>query len=534
MNIPRYARLAAMLCLAAWTPAPAGQLTIANPVLRIVHPARRVAGIACRVAWNKAWHNEVNCDGIWLFAKFNTGDGWRHASLKRASDGLFDGTDRTPADFLAGDGPDLGMWVPPARTGAFLFRTAGSGDVISDGVQLAWDYPADGLTPQSVRKARVKVFGLEMVYVPQDEHDVGDPRGAEGPDNCFYTHTDGGAYRITSEDTLTVDARPGHLYCDQDNPRSRDEVPFDVPAAYPKGYKAFWCMKYELSSGQYAQFLNTLTRRQQATRVEADISGDAVTDYHVMTATATEKLRQSVVCARQGNGTEAPVRFHTYAPARACGFVKWADLAAYADWAGLRPITELEYEKACRGPAPAQVEEYAWGTEAPGRADMFDGADGSGTEIKVPLTGVVNCCFHGGIAPFDIAAGKTIPDNPGFEGPVSIGLFENTRHAGVPVRINDGASYYGVMELSGNLWERCVTLGHPAGRAFEGSTGNGELDPDGNADVADWPDADGAGGGNRGGVWSSPAGKYLLVGLRFAANLPREPRGKNSGIRLGF
>ena len=536
MNTRTCAPWAVALCLAAaaCTPAEAGQLTIANPVLRMVHPARKVAGIACRVAWNKAWLNDVNNDGAWLFAKFNAGDGWQHATLAQASEGAFDGTDRIPAGCSGGSGADLGMWVPPTRTGAFLFRTAGSGDVASDGVELAWDYAADGLTPQTVRKAQVKVFGVEMVYVPAGAHDVGDPRGADGPDNCFYTHTDGGAYRLTSEDALTVDAAAGMLYCDADNPRSRDEVPFEVPAAFPKGCKAFWCMKYELSSAQYVDFLNTLTRQQQAARVAADISGDAVTNYHVMTATATEKLRQSIVCAKQGNGTAAPVTFYTYAPARACGFIKWANLTAYADWAGLRPITELEYEKACRGPEPAQVEEYAWGTETPGRADTFDGADGSGIEKKVPRTGVVNCCFHGGIAPFEIAAGKTIPDNPGFEGPVSIGLFENTRHAGVPVRLNDGASYYGIMELSGNLWERCVTLGHPAGRAFAGSTGDGALDADGNADVADWPGIDGAGGGNRGGVWSSPAGKYLLVGLRFAANLPREPRGKNSGIRLGY
>ena len=90
------------------------------------------------------------------------------------------------------------------------------------------------------------------------------------------------------------------------------------------------------------------------------------------------------------------------------------------------------------------------------------------------------------------------------------------------------------MELSGNLWERCVTIGHPKGRAFKGTHGDGNLDSSGYADVPDWPGKDGAGGGNRGGVWSSPSGKYLWVALRFAANNPRAKKGKNSGIRLGF
>ena len=30
-------------------------------------------------------------------------------------------------------------------------------------------------------------------------------------------------------------------------------------------------------------------------------------------------------------------------------YISWPDLLAYADWAALRPITELEYEKAARG-----------------------------------------------------------------------------------------------------------------------------------------------------------------------------------------
>ena len=29
--------------------------------------------------------------------------------------------------------------------------------------------------------------------------------------------------------------------------------------------------------------------------------------------------------------------------------ISWSDMSAYLDWSGLRPMTELEYEKACRG-----------------------------------------------------------------------------------------------------------------------------------------------------------------------------------------
>jgi formylglycine-generating enzyme required for sulfatase activity len=145
----------------------------------------------------------------------------------------------------------------------------------------------------------------------------------------------------------------------------------------------------------------------------------------------------------------------------------------------------------------------------------------------------VNACFGGGIAPFDVGK-KTVPDNPGFEGPVSGEVFENSRHEGVSEKINDGASYYGVRNLSGNVWERCVTIGHQLGRIYDGQHGDGELDADGFCNVAKWPGKDGAGAGNRGGVWSSPAPKYLRISLRFAANFPKSEDGKNSGCRLGF
>lgn len=53
-----------------------------------------------------------------------------------------------------------------------------------------------------------------------------------------------------------------------------------------------------------------------------------------------------------------------------------------------------------------------------------------------------------------------------------------------------GGGYYGAMELSGNLWERPVTVGNDTsgveigGRAFDGVHGNGVLSAGGYADVA--------------------------------------------------
>jgi len=513
----------------------ASHLEVTGVMLSEVNTQDKTATVQFAVSWDNSWKDEINCDAVWVFAKFLAKDGlWKHINLKAASGSPFDYTDHTPAGFSKGSNADLGMWIPDEKKGAFLFRTKGSGTVKSGKVELFWDYAKDGVSDEDILKTTIKVFGLEMVYVPQDKHYVGDPKGPEGPDNAFYTYPNNGAYLIGSEEPVIVDAVEGALYCDQDNPRSREDVPFTIPKEFPKGFKAFWIMKYELTSQQFVDFLNCLTRKQQQGMVESDISGDEIKNYYVKTNSETETLRNSIVVAKKGNGTTEPVKFFTYAPARAVNYMSWSNIAAYGDWAGLRPITELEYEKACRGPKEAVVDEYAWGTLDIGRIETFDGADGSGYEKKVPQRGIVNACLGGGIAPFDIAAGKTIPDNPGFEGPVSGEVFENLRVEGVPAKINDGASYYGARQLSGNCWERCVTVGHTLGRAFDGLHGDGVLDEEGFANTPNWPGKDGTGAGNRGGVWSSPAGKYLRVALRFAANFPKSEDGKNSGCRLGF
>ncbi len=517
----------------------ASHLKVENGMISEVNTEKKTAKVQFNVSWENSWKNDVNSDGVWVFAKFQAADGqWKHVDLKSASGAAFDYTDRTPETFSRGEGADMGMWVPEEMKGAFLFRTKGSGTAVSKNVQLIWDYAKAGVADDQIMQTKIKIFGLEMVYVPQDQHYVGDPKGPNGPDNALYTYPDNGAYLIKSENPILVDMVDGSLYCDQDNPRSRENTPFTIPEAFPKGYKAFWVMKYELTSQQFVDFLNSLTRKQQQSMVEADISGDEIKNYYVKTNSEEEHLRNAIVVAKKGNGTAEPVRFYTYAPARTVNFMSWSNIAAIGDWTGLRPITELEYEKAARGPGEPLVNELAWGVsmedaEKIGRVQTFDGADGSGYEKKVPQQGVVNACFGGGIAPFDVGK-KTVPDNPGFEGPVSGEIFENSQPEGVPERINTGASYYGVRNLSGNVWERCITLGHQLGRAYDAQHGDGALDDEGFANVPNWPGKDGAGAGNRGGVWSSPAPKYLRLALRFAANFPKSEDGKNSGCRLGF
>jgi len=54
-------------------------------------------------------------------------------------------------------------------------------------------------------------------------------------------------------------------------------------------------------------------------------------------------------------------------------------------------------------------------------------------------------------------------------------------------RQSSGATYYGVMEMTGNLYEWAVGVGNASGRSFTGVHGNGTLDANGLPDAAGWP-----------------------------------------------
>jgi len=73
------------------------------------------------------------------------------------------------------------------------------------------------------------------------------------------------------------------------------------------------------------------------------------------------------------------------------------------------------------------------------------------------------------------------------DGPLRCGIFAT----GTSTRAEAGATYYGVMEMGGNLCERSVTVGNSSGRAFAGTHGDGALSANGHADIADWPGYDG-------------------------------------------
>lgn len=139
-------------------------------------------------------------------------------------------------------------------------------------------------------------------------------------------------------------------------------------------------------------------------------------------------------------------------------------------------MTELEFEKACRGTLPPVANEYVWGTTSISATTAIAN-DGTGSATAT-----------GGNCNYDTC----VPN-----GPFRAGIYATATSS----RAAAGASYWGILDLGGSLWERPVTIGHATGRAFTGEHGDGELTGSGQANVAGWPGNDSVGAGFRAGAY---------------------------------
>ena len=191
-------------------------------------------------------------------------------------------------------------------------------------------------------------------------------------------------------------------------------------------------------------------------------------------------------------------------PDRGCGYMTWVNGAAYAAWAGLRPMSEMEHAKARRGPLNAVAYEWSWGTTSiwtiSGASDVrLSVSPENGTEIVTNSDVAVGPALYGlGFQGKFIRGGDSGGDGDSVNGvgPLRAGVFATTNGT----RVSSGAAYWGIMEMSGNLQEPVVTVANAAGRRFEGSHGSGTVTL-----PADWPQADNLGAaGADGHFWANP------------------------------
>jgi len=436
-----------------------------------------------RAAWEELAANNVsgsdlpvkNWDTAWVFVKYRpTGntDGYAHATLStNATDHVIPaaagGVAMTNAVGLTATRKANDNTTPGEGVGVFIYRAdSGHGHIDMTNVKLRWLHGADGVV--NTNSVDLQVHAIEMVYVDQGPFHAGNTNGV-------INHSIRATDNANSPFLVNTDAQFDISY-------STGPTTVTISNNFPSGYSAFYCMKYSITQGQYAEFLNAI--------------GTAASDRY--SATHLNLNRYAI--------TNAAGTYTTTNAYVACNYLSWADGAVYAAWAGLRPMTELEYEKACRGPLNAVAGEFAWrgttGTAATGITNP------GAADEKASNTGA-----------------NAVWNNSGTAGPLRVGVFAG---AGT-TRAAAGASYWGIMELTGNLWERAVTIGNANGRAFTGAHGFGTLTvPAGWPAVIGASDADGA--GLRGGEWAD-ASDRARVSDRINAAVVLATRGNNRGSR---
>jgi len=412
----------------------------------------------------------------WVFVKYRlpgqAEQGYSHATLS---------SDRTHHTLPGVAALDVGL-TDGRGVGVFIYRAgAGRGPLDLKGAKLRWLHGADGVTDPAA--VDLEVLALEMVYVPQGAFKV----GSGGTETGSFTDGSwkGGAAlpflideKWSGPITEGTDARrigkaPGRLWGTSEGGATAIGPEGTLSDAFPTGYGAFYCMRYEVTRGQFAGFLNTISSDAFASTTGGD------RDHAGGHYTAAGRYGLLGVWSDL-----KPAKPH-----QACNLLSWWDAAKFAAWAGLRPMTELEYEKAGRGPRKPVPNEFAWGTARIATDEYAVANDGKADEcIATNYSTTAGNANHDFTMPgfFGGPARGGVSAVPG--SPMRAGIFA-TPHSG---RVASGASYWGILELSGNVREQVVTVGHVRGRAFQGTHGAGTLDV-----PADWPEAKYAAGAGR-------------------------------------
>ncbi len=456
----------------------ANNLTITN--VSLTGATSTTIQVQYNMFWDNSWRDLENWDAAWVFVKYSTNAGlnWSHATL--SATGHVGGT-ATPTPTIH---------IPQDNLGAFIYRSAtGSGTYTITSQQLQWNFTANGLNQTQASGATIRVFGMEMVYIPQGEYYLGDGVNySTTPTPSTYSFyrqgTNNSAGFVTPNisenlfDPLYGDFRiNGLLGVDLNNDTVVSTWPTDAPN-YPTGYKAFYSMKYKVTQGQYTDFLNTLTYDQQSQRGNSG-TNTVNASFYDGSITALPSHRNNIFVLTAGTSNTLPRVLTATRPDRECNFINWPDAAAYLDWAALRPYTQFEKEKIARGPVPPVLSETANGTAGFSSVTVITSGVENGTEVSTSTTRNM----------YNMNAGGTVSGGDGSfaRGPLRSGIFGTSSSS----QTQSGSTYYGVMDYLSGLIEWQVDFASLAGRSFTGLHGNGILNTNGQSDVNFWPGING-------------------------------------------
>ncbi|MDP4267084.1 MAG: SUMF1/EgtB/PvdO family nonheme iron enzyme [Bacteroidota bacterium] len=437
--------------------------------LNCLNPGSAGPQLNFQISWSNCWNvidaanNDTLWDAVWVFVKYQ--------NLNTSSSTLCDQSSTWSHAPMSSNYQDYSYPYPlqidrvSDNKGIFIRRArSGTGDIPICSVTIALNLPAGTYN--------FYIVGIEMAHVSTASFNLGDGTST----NSFSNNT------ISGEGALTSAALGGGLQA-------------NIPAAYPKGYNGFYVMKYEITQQQYVEFLNMLTYDQQAARTAIAPNADpGVTGACAMVSTPTPcanrngiKLIQRGVpgansipavyaCDLNSNDNASPPPSDIFNNTSdgmtiAMNYLSWGDLLAYLEWAALRPMTNFEYEKIARGQNARVAGEYAWGSTSLYQATssaLSNGGQNSEVPTSMPQNGY---CAYGSAVPAD--------------GPLRVG-FAATSSTN---RIQAACAYYGVQNLSGNVWEMVIGGSNAGGNGYKltsSDVGVGALTATGNNQHPNW------------------------------------------------
>lgn len=203
--------------------------------VKVTEVTGNVATLEFPLKWDNAWRDSYNWDAVWLFLKYKSAGGTWSPVYLESTGHTITAKDSKSYTSLPGisDGRTVGLFV-------LLNESATCNPSLT--CRLKWTLPA-GVTKASFENndAFVLVQGIEMVYIPYGAYRLGDASVSEAFDPVI----------IDSESDISIGQHTTH-----------SEV-LPLSAGYPKGYRGFHIMKYEVSQEQYVAFLNALTLDKQ-------------------------------------------------------------------------------------------------------------------------------------------------------------------------------------------------------------------------------------------------------------------------------
>lgn len=405
------------------------------------------------MSWDNSWSitsGPSNWDAVWIFVKRQkcTGNNnWVHQVLSSTSSNHSAKVTATnvTSDIVSVDAVSDGVGVFVKRIGSNVI-----GNVASQTVTLKLE-TATNPSIVTTTSDNFEILGMEMVYVPQGEFYIGDGR----PVNSH--NFSAGATTQPLKITSSIQSSGLGVYTNYTT-SSTYGCAVALPSTFPLGFNGFYCMKYEISQGIIVEYLNSLTYDQQAARLAGKGAGYLANVVGTM-FDGNRYFNQTRI-STAGVYNTVPAIFTCTYPYIPEASLSWQDFTSFLDWSGLRPMSEFEFEKACRGTLNPVANEYPWGNT------IINGVNGSAGHTLTFGTMDGLCIYNWDGSPIRSGFAATSATN----------------------RSQAGATYYGILDMGGQTWEQCVGGGNGYNYStFTTSNGNGELTTNGLANVTGWP-----------------------------------------------